>query len=83
MAGNTVGTMGAWISTTVDGATAQHYLVLTAQGLLYGAPAFTDSQPMRVYADQGTSVLGFVILSDSGGTASGNVSISGYLVDVP
>jgi hypothetical protein len=77
------GKMAAWISTTVAGVSAQHYLVLTEQGPLYGVPAFAASQPMRVYADPGTEVTGFVIRSDTTGTADGNISVSGYLVDVP
>jgi hypothetical protein len=77
------GKMGAWISTTAAGTFAQHYLVLTEQGPLFGVPAFTASQPLRVYADTGTEVTGFVIRSETVGTADGYMSISGYLVDVP
>jgi hypothetical protein len=77
------GTLGARIQTTADGNFAAHHLVLAGQGPLFGVPAFTASQTMRVYADPNTAVTGIVNRSETTGTAGGQVSISGHLVDIP
>jgi hypothetical protein len=77
--------MDALIQTTAGGTTALHQLVVTQQGLLGGSLIFAAAQPMRLYADPGTSVLGSVNRDGTscllGGGAA--MTISGYYVNIP
>ena len=71
--------------TTVGGVGAFHYVAVTPQGSLpppNAADTFVASQPMRVYADPGTTV-NIQMQRESGvGACEPNLTVSGYLVDV-
>jgi hypothetical protein len=73
------------LRTFVGGVGAFHYVAVTPQGRLAPpnvADTFVASQPMRVYADPGTTVT-IQMQRDSGYAACGpNLTVSGYLVDV-
>jgi len=77
--------MTAIIATTVGGVTIYHKLVMFDQGIQSGSLTFVAAQPMRLYADPGTTVNGIVSRGDGyppGGGGWG-VTISGYFVDIP
>jgi len=75
--------LGAVIATTVGGTTVYHQLVVTDQGSIYDPVNYAGSQLMRVYADPGTDVRGFLFRTPEtlGGGAA--ITISGYFVDLP
>ena len=79
--------MIAGIYTTVGGVEVFHNLVMTEQGTINDPVTFTAAQPMRVYADPGTKVLGIVArtatAADGTSTLSGTITISGYFIDLP
>jgi len=77
--------MSAVITTTVGGITIQHQLVMIEQGILSGSLTFAAAQPMRLYADPGTSVIGIVSRGEDHPPGGGGwgVTISGYFVDIP
>lgn len=60
-----------------------HVIVVTPQGVFNEDNNFMASQQMRVYADPWTQVIFEVSRNASAGLASGNVSVTGYLVSVP
>jgi hypothetical protein len=66
------------------GGPAIHHLSLTNEGSFQGG---TDdikaSQLTSIYADPGSDVIIRVARNSINGTASVNISVSGYLVDVP
>jgi hypothetical protein len=75
--------MVALITTTVGGITAQHQLVVTQQGVLAGSLVFAAAQPLRLYADPGTNVLGIVSRDPITAGGGAGMTISGYYVDLP
>jgi hypothetical protein len=86
--------MVAFISTKLittpdpnDSPFVAHALVMTEQGVINDPVTFAASQPMRVYADPGTKVLGIVgrtaDAADGTTTLSATITISGYFIDVP
>jgi hypothetical protein len=86
--------MVAFISTKLittpnpdDSPFVAHALVMTEQGTINDPVTFAASQPMRVYADPGTKVLGIVArtadAADGTTTLSATITISGYFVDLP
>jgi hypothetical protein len=61
-----------------------HWLVLHNQGTFSGIDVFTASQPMRVYADPSTPPVQFIVTRTTVvGSAFAEVTLSGYLVDLP
>jgi hypothetical protein len=76
--------MGALITTTVGGITVQHQLVMIEQGAIADPVDFAAAQPMRLYADPGTNVLGIVFRTDPpSGSGGAGMTISGYYIDIP
>ena len=59
-----------------------HSLVLVPQGTFTG-DVFAACQLVRLYADPGSTVLFQLARSNTSGVASGNISVTGYLEDVP
>ena len=72
-----------WLTTTVNGVTPfGNYLVFAQQTAGGGAEAYTATQPMRVYADAGTTVrVWFSRGFDDTGGATFDANVSGYFVD--
>ena len=64
-----------------------HALVMTEQGTINDPVSFAASQPMRVYADPGTKVLGIVArtatAADGTSTLTATITISGYFINLP
>jgi hypothetical protein len=73
----------AWVRTTVNAVTPSGtYLVFSQQMAAGGVDVYTATQPMRVYADPGTTVYVFFSRGfDDTGFCSFNAAISGYFVD--
>jgi len=75
--------LGALISTTAGGTNVQHSLPVTEQGSINDPVSFAAAQPMRLYADPGTNVVGIVFRTPSQFGGGGGMTISGYYVDLP
>jgi hypothetical protein len=75
--------LGTVIVTTVGGTTVQHQLVVTDQGSIYDPVNFAAAQPMRLYADPGTDVVGIVVRTPNAFGGGAGMTISGYFVDLP
>ncbi len=77
--------MSAIITTTVGGVTLQHQLAMIDQGVQSGSLVFVAAQPMRLYADPGTDVIGIVSRGDPHPPGGGGwgIAISGYFVNLP
>jgi hypothetical protein len=75
--------MIAGIYTTVGGVEVFHNLVMTEQGTINDPVTFTAAQPMRVYADPGTNVIGITQRTPLTGGGGMGITISGYFVDIP
>ena len=86
--------MVAFISTKLittpdpnDSPFVAHSLLMTEQGTINDPVTFAASQPMRVYADPGTKVLGIVArtadAADGTSTLSATITISGYFINLP
>ena len=71
------------VATTGGGLNGRAWLALTAQGAISGADRYNAAQPLRMYADPGTTVTFQAVRSDSSSTASLNFSVAGYLVNAP
>ncbi len=73
----------AWVSTTLNGVTpVGNFLVFTQQTTNVSGDTYTATQPMRVYADPGTTVrVTFSRGFDDTGGATFDANISGYFVD--
>ena len=71
-----------FITTTVGGVTAEHQLVMIDQGVLAGSVVFAAAQPMRLYADPGTTVLADVGRDPFTGGGGVAVTISGYFIEL-
>ena len=71
------------MNTQVEGQPADHFLLADFQGSFGGTDRFFVSQPIRVYADPGTSVVIRTERTSTGGNASYAATVSGFLVDVP
>lgn len=67
------------------GQSTAHHLTLTNDGPFdQGSDIFYKAtQPMRAYADAGTTVYIRIIRNGTAGTSNSNLSLSGFLVDVP
>ena len=77
------GTSGlAFLSTTVGGTTARHFLPTSFQTVFNDGAAEirTGATPTRIYADPGTNVV-FDVHRNNGGNGEADVSVAGYLVD--
>lgn len=73
------------ITTTVGAVGAFHFVAVTPQGSIpppNAADTFVASQPMRVYADPGTTVTIQMQRDSADGACGPNLTVSGYLVDV-
>jgi hypothetical protein len=67
------------VTTTANGAAADHRLVLTPQGAAGGYPAsYAGGQELHLYADPGTTVT-LYSGRQQGGTGDGFAAVSGYL----
>jgi hypothetical protein len=75
--------LGALIATTVGGTTVSHQLVVTDQGTLNDPATFAAAQPMRLYADPGTNVVGIVYRTPNEFGGGAGITISGYFADLP
>ena len=73
------------ITSTVAGVFAAHRLVLFGQGFddFGNVQVSAAAQQVRLYADPGTIVTGFLTRSGNVGFATVNFEISGYFVDLP
>jgi hypothetical protein len=71
------------MATTGGGLSGRAWLALAAQGAISGLDRYTAAQPLRMYADPGTTVVFQVVRSDGSSSATLNFAIAGYLVDAP
>ncbi|MGH9788793.1 MAG: hypothetical protein ACRD4U_08855 [Candidatus Acidiferrales bacterium] len=61
-----------------------HFLVAAPQGSVGSFDVFAASQPLRMYADPGTTVAVSAFRTDAAGSSGSlDFNLSGYLVDVP
>ena len=66
------------------GGSASHHLTLSNEGSFQGGKEdYKASQLVRIYGDPETDVMFGVARNNGTGTCSFNISVSGYLVDVP
>ena len=72
------------LDAVADGRACRHQLLLErGPGFSGGTEDVKASQPIRAYADGGTSVIFRVSRNATSGVSGFNISVSGYLVDMP
>ena len=73
----------AAVGTTLGSATLFHPIVTATLPGVGGQDVFRASQPVRLYADPGTSVGLFITRAGTVGAGHAVVTVSGHLVDLP